>query len=351
MRNIKIAVLGMNQGFKFAKDALEIQGVELVAVAGNNKLAEKRAKELNVALFTDYKKLIEDCDLDGVIITLPNDLHREAVELCARKGINVLVEKPIASTIEDGEAIIQVCKENNVKLLVGHHRRFSCKVKKLKEIISSGKLGEIIGVNMLWVLAKDKPYFSEKWRLTQGGGPLLINGIHEIDTFRFITDFTIKSVYASMQNKIRKNLVEDSASVLIETSEGAMANYFLSDGIPSPWSYDLNVQENPKFESYEGNCYKIFGTKGSLSFPDFQIYNYDDENYGWEHKLLVEKIDVKNNDPMTEELLHFIDVLRGRAKPAVTGEDALETLKVIKAIKLSSDICKKVDIKQEEYER
>lgn len=337
MQKVKIAVLGLNQGYKFAKDALNMQDVDLVAVAGNNELAKERAKELNVPLYTDYKKLIEECDLDGVIISLPNDLHRDAVEISARKGIHVLVEKPIASTIEDGEAIIKACKEHNVKLLVGHHRRFSRKVQKLKEIIASGKLGKIIGVNMLWVLSKDKAYFSEKWRLTKGGGPLLINGIHEIDTLRFVTGLRIKRVYASMNNRIRNIPVEDSAAILLETDEGVTINYYLSDGVPSPWSYDLNVKENPKFHHHEGNCYKIFGSEGSLSFPDFHLYSYDDEKYGWEYPLIVEKIPVEDNDPMTEELKHFIDVLRGKAEPAVTGEDALETLKVIKSIKLSSD--------------
>lgn len=338
MQKVKIAVLGLNQGYKFAKDSLNMpEDVELVAVAGNNELAKERAKELNVPLYTDYKDLIQECDLDGVIISLPNDLHREAVEIAAQKGIHVLVEKPIASTIEDGEAIIQACKKNNVKLLVGHHRRFSSKVKKLKEIISSGKLGKIIGINMLWVLSKDKAYFSEKWRLTKGGGPLLINGIHEIDTLRFVTGLRIKRVYASMNNRIRNNPVEDSAAVLLETGEGVTINYFLSDGVPSPWSYDLNVKENPKFHHHEANCYKIFGSEGSLSFPDFYFYSYDDEKYGWEYPLVIEKIPVEDNDPMTEELKHFIDVLRGKAEPAVTGEDALETLKVIKAIKLSSE--------------
>ncbi|BDG43938.1 Gfo/Idh/MocA family protein [Saccharococcus caldoxylosilyticus] len=67
----------------------------------------------------------------GLIITLPNRLHREAVELCANKGLHVLVEKPIADTVEDGTATIEVCKQNNVKLMVGHHHRFSSKIQKL----------------------------------------------------------------------------------------------------------------------------------------------------------------------------------------------------------------------------
>jgi predicted dehydrogenase len=336
MKNIRIAVLGMNHGYKFAKDSLNIPGVELVAVAGDNQLSERRTKELNVPLYKNYKDLINECTLDGVIITLPNRLHKEAVEVCANKGLHVLVEKPIASTIEEGEEMIQDCARNNVKLMVGHHRRFSSKVEKLKEIISSGRLGEIVGVNMLWVLAKDRPYYSESWRVAQGGGPLLINSIHDIDNLRFVTGLKINSVYAATRNSIRGNAVEDSASMIIETEQGATINYFVSDGIPSPWSYEFNLRENPKYHHYDENCYYFFGTKGSLAFPSFNIYSYEEENYGWEHKLITEKLDVAENDPMTAELLHFIDVLRGEAVPLVTGEDALETLKVINALKESA---------------
>lgn len=141
MNVYKVAVLGLNQGYKFAQDIVSIPNLELVAVAGFNELAKQRAKQLGVPLYEDYKQLIENVELDAVIITLPNQLHREATELAAQKGIHILVEKPIASTVEEAEEIVRVCHKYNVKLLVGHHRRFSSKVQKLKEIIESGKLG------------------------------------------------------------------------------------------------------------------------------------------------------------------------------------------------------------------
>jgi predicted dehydrogenase len=94
----------------------------------------------------------------------------------------------------------------------------------LKEILSSGLLGDLVGVNMLWALAKDRNYFSESWKVAQGGGPLLINGIHDIDNLRFATGLSIKSVYAAARNSIRNNPVEDSASIILETSEGALVN-------------------------------------------------------------------------------------------------------------------------------
>ena len=335
MEKVKIAVLGLNHGYKFATDALKIPGIELVAVAGNDQLSEQRARELNTPLYQDYKDLINECDLDGVIVTLPNRLHREAAELCASKGLHILVEKPIADTVQDAEAIIEVCAKNNVQLVVGHHRRFSNKVMKLKEVISSGLIGDLVGVNMLWILAKDRPYFNDKWRISEGGGPLLINGIHDIDNLRFVTDLKIDSVYATARNTIRNNVVEDSTSIILEAKDGPMVNYFVSDGIPSPWSYEFNVNENPKFHHYDENCYTFFGTKGSIAFPSFKIYSYSEEKYGWEHELEIEKISVLENDPMTAELIHFVNVVRGEEKSLVTGEDALETLKVLNAVKES----------------
>ncbi|MEW9673014.1 Gfo/Idh/MocA family protein [Ammoniphilus sp. 3BR4] len=344
MKKVRIAVLGLNHGYKFAKDALTIPGVELVAVAGDNDLSVERAKELNVPLYKNYKNLINECDLDGVIVTLPNHLHREATEIAARKGIHVLVEKPIADTVEDGEAMIQVCAEHHVQLMVGHHRRFSSRIKKLKEVIDSGMIGELVGVNMMWVLAKDRPYFQEKWRVSSGGGPLLINGIHDIDNLRYVTGLNIESVYAAARNIIRNHAVEDSASIILETTEGATINYFVSDGVPAPWNYEFNLRENPKYVAYDENCYYFFGTKGSISFPSFNVHTYDEEKYGWEHPLVIEKLNVEENDPMTSELLNFVDVLRGEAEPVVTGKDALETLKVLNAIRESAEKKQKMNI-------
>lgn len=336
MDKLKLAVLGMNHGYKFACDAKKNPEVELVAVAGDNEFSENRAKKLNVTLYKDYKKLIEECDLDGVIIALPNSLHREAVEICADKGCDVLVEKPISVSIDDGEAIIEVCKRKNVKLLIGHHRRFSTILIKLREIINSGELGEIVGVNMLWVLAKDHDYFFETWRKNNCGGPLLINGIHDIDDLRFVTGFRFESVYAAANNNIRKFSVEDSASVILETTNGVIINYFLSDAVPSPWNYEANTYEDPSKYPFDENCYQIFGTRGSISFPSMKIYYYNENEYGWKHKLLTRKVKVEKNDPMTAELNHFIDLLKGDSKPFVTGEDALETLKLIDVIKESA---------------
>ncbi|WP_052400576.1 Gfo/Idh/MocA family protein [Oceanobacillus jeddahense] len=345
---MKIAVIGLNHGYKFAKDLLKMDEAVLVAVAGSDTLARERAKELQVPLFTDYKDLIEQCDLDGVIITLPNHLHAEAVQLCAAKGLDVLIEKPIASTISEGQEMINHAQAANIRLLVGHHRRFSAKVNKMKEIIESGLIGDLVSVHMMFALAKDPAYFHEAWRIKEGGGPLLINAAHDIDNIRYMTGLTIDQVYASSKNHIRQHEVEDAASILLETVEGPTMTYFVSDGVPSPWSYELTAGENPKYPQNANDCYFFFGTKGSISFPSMTMYTYKESQYGWDHNLQKKEFSVEENDPMTSELRHFIDMIQKDTPPLVTGEDALETLKVVLAIKRSAAEKRIVNVKDKQ---
>lgn len=334
----KIAVLGLSHGYKFAQEIKKLQDVELVAVAGNDELAKERAIVLDVPLFDDYKKVIECVEIDGAIIALPNHLHLDAVRKCAKKQIDVLVEKPIASTAEEGSEIVRLAKEANIQLLVGHHRRFSSKVARLKNLLDKKTIGDLVGISMFFTIAKDPAYFDIPWRVSpSSGGPLLINVAHDIDTIRYVTDLSINSIYAVTHNKIRKNKVEDTASILFETEEGVVLNYFISDGVPAPWSYEFTTGENPKYPHYpDENCYFIFGTKGSISFPSMKKYTYEQKNYGWDYPLQEFRYDITDNDPIRAELVHFISVLKGETTPLITGEDALETLKVILATKQSA---------------
>lgn len=333
---MKIAVLGLNHGFTLAQQVKQIAGLTLVAVAGSNVSAEERAKELDVPLYENYKELIDKCLLDGVIITLPNHLHKEAVKYCADKGIHCLVEKPIADTSEAAREMIDYCQEKQIQLLVGHHRRYSTKINHLKHLLESKVIGDLVGVNMIWALAKDKEYYKEAWRVKAGGGPLLINGIHDLDNLLYVTNLRIESVYGVKGNKIRSAEVEDTVSAILEAEDGTVIHYFLTDGVPSPWSYEFNLRENPIYHFYDEDCYYFFGTKGSLAFPSFRCYQYSEEAYGWKHPLIEKQyLPVETVDPIAAELAHFEEVLKGGIAPRVPGEAGLKTLEVLEAINLS----------------
>lgn len=340
MKKVRMAVLGMNQGSKTARDAVKHPEVDLVAVAGQGDHDREIAAELGVLIYTDYTLLLKQEDLDAVWISLPNQLHLQSVEAALAAGIKtILVDKPIADSIEEAERMIQICKDAGATLLIGHHRRSSSNYQKLREVIDSGRLGEIVGIQSTYAIAKERPYFDVAWRTVKGGGPLLINAIHDFDDLNFVIGKNPIKVYAAARNTIRHKDVEDSVSAVVEYEGGVTCSYFLSDGTPSPWNYDLAACENPFFTMAPGeNSMRVFGTKGSFGFPNMDLYWYADDDFGWKSPMLHEHLEVEHCDPYISELDHFVDLALGRdTAPRCTGESALNTLKVIKAIQESAD--------------
>ena len=110
----------------------------------------------------------------------------------------------------------------------------------------------------------------------------------------------------------------------MEYEGGVTASYFVSDGTPGPWNYDLAAEENTFFTMCPGeNSMRVFGTKGSFGFPNMDLYYQDDDAYGWLRPVKHEHFEVEKNDPMTAELEHFVDLCLGRETvPRCTGENA-----------------------------
>lgn len=347
MGKVKLAVLGLNQGAKIARDAIAHDEVDLVAVAGFGEQAETMANELGVKRYEDYRLLLKQEDLDAVAIALPNGLHEEAVEESLAAGIrNILLEKPLANTIEEAQNIITMCKDAGATLLIGHHRRNSPRYVFLRELVKSGRLGKIVGLQSSFAIAKPHAYFDVEWRVKKGGGPLLINAIHDFDDLNYVTGMKPVRVYAAARNDIRGNEVEDAVSVIVEYEGGATATYFISDGVPGPWSYDLAAEENLSYGlCADENSLRIFGTEGSFGFPHMDLYYYGEGHYGWNEPLIKEHFDLEINDPMAAELAHFVDLCLGRETvPRCTGENALDTLRVIIGILESAKTHQPVDL-------
>lgn len=171
MDTVRFAVLGLNHGSKIARFAKENPEVELAAVAGFGDSDFQIANELGVPLFSDYTLLFKQIPLDAVYIALPNTLHVEAVENAIEAGIkNILLEKPIANTVEEGKHVIEVCKKAGVNLLIGHHRRSSSKYQLLREVIDSGRLGKIVTIQSRYCIAKDEDCFDREWYVTKRVG-------------------------------------------------------------------------------------------------------------------------------------------------------------------------------------
>jgi len=347
----KLAILGLSHGYKFAKRLMNCNFAKLVAVANietalksysvdESEVNEKsKLTDSDIKIFRDYKDLLKEMagKVDGVIAALPNDLHVEVTEEAARYGIHLMLEKPIASTIPEGEKICEIIDQSNIKFMVGHHRRFSKLVNRARDAVQGGELGEIIGANVFWVGKKPDDYFERAWRTDKEfGGPLLINTIHDIDDLRYIIG-DIDQVQAFTTNQFRGNEVEDSGVMNIKFKNGAMATIFLTDNCPSPWFYEACTQEYSFFYPSHFDCYYFFGKKASLAFPSLTLFSYDkDFGEGWHRPLKKQNLIVDRFDVLEEELKHFCDLIKGKAESRITAYDATETLRVIEAIKESS---------------
>ena len=345
-RKVRFASIGGGMiGKVHARSAKQINNGVYVALCDANPERKALADELNIKFYTDYREMIEKEKLDGIIVALPNEMHREIGCYCAEQGLHVMMEKPIASKVEDAKAIIASAKENNVKILVAHHRRFNPMVESTREIIQNGELGELVGVNILWTMYKPDEYFEAgPWRKQKGGGPILINTIHEIDILRYVYG-EIGRVYAETSSKIRGFEVEDTVSISLRFKDGTPASILMSDAAPSLWGYESNMGENPFFAPTKGDIYHFLGRKASLTFPGMQkVYYNDPEKKGWQHPLSVDKLDIHSADPYPRQIAHFCDVIAGNAEPRTSGEDGLRTLEITLAVAESGSTNKAIEV-------
>ncbi len=344
MAKKRIAVVGLKHGWKFVKSLAynsDYVGGELVAICSKQSEKEEYQNCPDVPLYHDYRVMMDELRPDGIVGAVPNDIHLDITSEAARRGIGVLLEKPVAGTMDDARKIIKIVSESKIPFQIGHHRRSSMLMKKAKEIIESGRLGNMIGVSCMWMSRKPDAYFGEqfKWRVTAGvGGPLLINTIHDIDDLRF-TMGEIESIHAFISNKIRGNNVEDCGVADILFKSGAMGSYIFSDGAPSKHFYEACAQEDPFFHPAEEDCYWFFGEKGTLAFPTMRITGYNEESGGedWTRPFFEKQIPVGRYNPIDEEMQNFIRMIDDPRVPSrCTAEDSAITLKVVEAIRCSA---------------
>ncbi len=343
---VRLASIGAGMiGHVHAGFAAAMEECEYVALCDGDPAKAELAEELGAKYYSDYREMIEKEVLDGVIIAVPNEMHETVGTACAEKGIHILMEKPIAPTVEAAEKLIHSAKVNNVQLLVAHHRRFNPMMEATRKIVRSGELGDIVGISILWCMYKPPEYFAAgPWRKKKGGGPILINTIHEIDDLRYIYG-EIGRVYAEVSNKIRKFEVEDTVSISLKFKDGTLASILMSDAAPSLWGYESTMGENPFFYPTEADTYHFLGTKASLTFPGMKkVYYPDPDKAGWQYPLAAEVLDIKSEDPYPGQLKHFCKVILGEETPRTNGEDALQTLKVTMAVAESGRTHRPIDV-------
>jgi len=276
---------------------------------------------------TDYQQVLDNEQVEAVIISVPNHLHHELTLKAAVAGKHILVEKPMALTANQCDQMIAACKENAVCLLVGYFLRWHDQHQKLNEIVGRDEVGRILSVRTR-MGANSVGNVDGTWRSRyrfskhQSGGGALMDWSHDIDLHRWIFG-EITEVFAFIGNlvfgKEYQSETEDIGNVVFKYETGALGVMCCDYLVDAPWAIEIG------------------GDKGSI--------------YGERHPrnwMCLTKGEAKKQFTFGEDkshlrqMKHFIDCIRGRAEPLVSGKDGKKVVKIIQAAYQSVETARRV---------
>jgi predicted dehydrogenase len=324
-------------------ERLKGDGVQVVAMCDVvRKVAQQAADKFSVPhVYTDYRKMLRELELDIVDVCTPNKYHKAPTVAALQKGCHVLVEKPMAMTVAEAKAMIAAAKKARRKLMVGQNVRYGSESQAMKKFVDDGGLGQVYWAKASALRRRGIPgwgVFTNKE--LQGGGPIIDIGVHILDLTLWLMGFpepaavsgvtyakigTRKGVGGMGQWDWRHYSVEDHAAGLIRMRNGA--TIFLEA------SFALNVPQD-EFRTY------VCGTKGGICSSPLTFVTEAHEN-------------IINGTPQflgsvqshAEEIRLFVEAIRKNLPSPVPGEQALITQKILNGIYESAAQGKEVQIR------
>lgn len=299
------------------------------------------AEALGVPFFSDLQVCINQIQPSGIIISSPNEFHVNQAQACVENKIPFLLEKPLAINQCEGRELLELVNKAGFqnRAMVGHHRSHGSIIKKSEDLIKSNILGRLVTIQGSAQFFKPQDYFIQgPWREKLGGGPILLNMIHEISNLRTLLG-EIKSVQVIASSEVRCSEVEDTAVINLSFTSGALGSFVLSDCAVSSKSWEMTSGENPNYPFYPNEyCYVISGTRGMLEIPSMAIKSYQtDKDASWMLPFTETRPVLDRVDPLENQIAEFVELIKGQAEPTVTVEDGYRNLAVVEAIKKAAE--------------
>lgn len=199
--------------------------VEVTAASGRNKeRLEKFAHDYGADIHYSMEQLCQNPNVDAVYIATPTELHKEHVLIAAEHKKHIIVEKPIATSLEDADALIAAAESNGVQMIVGHSHSFEHHIRKIREIVNSGKIGSLRMINNWyfndWIY---RPRTPEELDTRLGGGVTYRQGSHQFDIIRYIGGGRLRSVRAMTGVWDRDRPTEGAHAAFLEFEDGTGA--------------------------------------------------------------------------------------------------------------------------------
>jgi predicted dehydrogenase len=307
----------------------------LAAVADPSPAAAQEGEALGYPVYPGIGEMLDRVKPDGAIVAVPNQLHVKIGLACIARRIPIIVEKPVADSVAEALELVEAGEQADVAILTGHHRRHNPIMRKAAEVIAGGGIGRVVAANGLWLSHKPKDYFNVTWRREAGGGPILINAIHDIDCLRMLCG-DIETVSAAASNETRKFEVEDTAAAVLHFKNGALGTLLVSDTVSAPWSWEWGSGENPNRPQDIENAFMVAGTRGSITVPSLQHRWHEPGQESWDNPLTQVRLKITPADAYHEQMRNFANVIRGTEKPVLDGRGGTITLATTLAITRSA---------------
>ncbi len=326
MTRLLLAGTGMI-GHRHMQHILDHADLELAGII--DPVAENRAMA-DCPGFADIDAV--NVRADGIILATPTPTHAGLAIRSVERGWHVLVEKPVADSLQAADQMILAAQRAGKHILVGHHRRHHPRVRKLKEILASGRLGVPVLASLIWAMRKPDDYFDVDWRKGSDGAPVKQNLIHEVDTLRHLFGNVIH-VSGFGTNHIRGAARTESGGAVLGFDTGVTATIAFADTTPTPWGFEAGTGESPAIPQTNQDSLRIACTKGGIEFPSLRVWSGAET---WNERPMPSDTDVEQATPLIRQLEHFAEVIQGRCPPLVGADDARRTLEATLAIEAAT---------------
>lgn len=235
---VNIGIIGAGSyGAQHARALAELDNARLTAASRTNAAALAQfTGEFGGTGYTDYRDLLADAAVQAVVIATPHHLHTSVVEDAARAGKDILLEKPMAPTLDECDRILDAVREAGVRLMVGHTNQFARAYRTAKDILESGEMGEVI----LGLSTMSKFWYEPNrraWHLTSdtGGGMWMTAGIHCLDRMTWLVGSRVRSVAAHLDTRYHDQQADDVGMIFLRYDNGAagtVVSVGYADGAP-----------------------------------------------------------------------------------------------------------------------
>jgi len=318
-------------GSEHGRNILKNPDSELVAIADESKdNSEKFQKEndIDITYYKDYHRLLERSDIDAVIISTPNNTHKEISIAAAKAGKHIYCEKPMAITLDDCWEIKEEVLNSKVKYLIGYHRRFNPLYQYVKKLQDNGKLGEsyYIESDYIHYVPPDWPIFEWLGKENIAGSIFHAGCGHNIDLIRFFMGdaeevFCFKDICHPRKIQIE---TEDSAIAVIKFKNGAMGKCFLGFGAITPFSFDFNYY-----------CTKATIKNNKIwfdSIPEFYETGHEDDCITLPQSWIPDNVQGGVSETWDKSIDHFVDAIVNDKPTLNDAESAFKTCEIVFAI-------------------